>query len=182
METLALEDTEKWDRILNRPDGSISKFLDSRIGGAMSGRMIRVRSLLILSGFLLLSGCQISSDQKEKSKMRVHYVEVVCKSVNEQCEALTKVHGLSFGSPNADLGQARVAETSNGSMIGVRAPLAEHEQPTTRTYFAVEDISKAVKAAEAEGAIIAYPPTKQGDSGTWAIYILDGIQYGLWQR
>ena len=38
------------------------------------------------------------------------------------------------------------------------------------------------KAAEAVGAVIAYPPTKQGETGTWAIYILDGMQYGLWQR
>ena len=50
------------------------------------------------------------------------------------------------------------------------------------THFEVADISKTVKAAEAAGAVIAYPPTRQGDTGTWAIYIIDGIQYGLWQR
>ena len=30
--------------------------------------------------------------------------------------------------------------------------------------------------------MIAYPPTQQGDTGTWAIYILGDVQFGLWQR
>ena len=66
--------------------------------------------------------------------------------------------------------------------IGVRAPLAQHEQPIIRTYLEVEDINRALKDAEAAGALIACPPTKQGDTGTWAITILDGVQFGLWQR
>ena len=80
-----------------------------------------------------------------------------------------------------ELGNARVARATNGSSLGVRAPLAEHETPIVRTYYAVDDIHKTVKDAEAAGAVIAYPPTKQGDSGTWAIYILGGTQFGLWQ-
>ena len=114
--------------------------------------------------------------------MQVHYVEIVSKSVEKQCEVLEQVHGLSFGPEVQDLGQARVAKTANGGLIGVRAPLAENEQPIVRVYFAVDDMTKAVTAAEAAGAVIAYPPTKQGETGTWAIYILDGIQYGLWQQ
>jgi hypothetical protein len=82
----------------------------------------------------------------------------------------------------ADLGGARVAEAPDGSLIGVRAPLAEHEQPIVRTYLEVDDIAGAVKEAEAAGAVIAYPPTRQGDSGTWAIYFLGDVQLGLWQR
>ena len=35
---------------------------------------------------------------------------------------------------------------------------------------------------EAAGALIAYPPTRQGDTGTWAIYLLGDLQFGLWQR
>lgn len=114
--------------------------------------------------------------------MKAHYVEIVCKNVEKQCKALAQVHGVSFGPEVEDLGQARVAETASGASIGVRAPLAEHEQPIVRVYFAVADITKAVEAAEAAGAVIAYPPTRQGETGTWAIYILDGIQYGLWQQ
>ena len=114
--------------------------------------------------------------------MQAHYVEIVSKSVDKQCKALEQVHGLSFGPEVEDLGKARVAETPGGTLVGVRAPLADHEQPIVRTYFEVDDITKAVKTAEAAGAVIAYPPTRQGETGTWAIYILDGIQYGLWQK
>jgi predicted enzyme related to lactoylglutathione lyase len=114
--------------------------------------------------------------------MMAHYVEIVTTSVDEQCIALEQVHGLSFGPEVQDLGQARVAKTASGGLIGVSAPLAEHEQPIIRVYFAVDDIEKAVAAAEAAGAVIAYPPTKQGGTGTWSIYILDGIQHGLWQQ
>ena len=114
--------------------------------------------------------------------MQTHYVEIVSKTVDKQCKALEQVHELSFGPEVQDLGRAKVAKTANGTMIGVRAPLAEHEQPIVRTYFAVDDITKAVKAAEAAGAMIAYPPTQQGETGTWAIYILGDVQIGLWQR
>ena len=99
-----------------------------------------------------------------------------------QCAALERVLGVSFGSSVADLGQARVAETPGGTRIGVRAPLAEHEKPTIRAYLAVDDIAKAIQAAEAAGGQVAYPPTKQGDTGTWAIYFLGDVQMGLWQR
>lgn len=114
--------------------------------------------------------------------MRIHYLEIVSPDVAAQCAALERVHGLSFGPAVADLGQARVAEAPGGSLIGVRAPLAEHEQPVIRTYLEVEDIARAVKEAEAAGAVIAYPPTRQGDTGTWAIYFLGDVQLGLWQR
>ncbi len=113
--------------------------------------------------------------------MQAHYIEIVTTSVDKECQTLEKLHGLSFGAEVPDLGLARTARTATGSMIGVRAPLAEHEQPIIRIYFAVDDIEKAVEEAQALGAEIAYPPTKQGETGTWAIYILDGVQHGLWQ-
>jgi hypothetical protein len=114
--------------------------------------------------------------------MRIHYLEIVCHDVAAQCTVLERVHGLSFGRAVADLGHARVADAADGSLIGVRAPLAEHEQPIVRTYLAVGDIAKAVKEAEAAGAVIAYGPTQQGYTGTWAILLLGGVQLGLWQR
>ncbi|GAB4223408.1 MAG: hypothetical protein Kow0062_23480 [Acidobacteriota bacterium] len=131
----------------------------------------------------LLTGCDTpgTSDRKAGSTMRIHYVEIVSADVASLCAALEQLHGLSFGPPVADLGQARVAEAPDGSLIGVRAPLAVHEQPVIRTYLEVEDITKAVEKAEAAGAVIAYPPTHQGDTGTWAIYILGDVQIGLWQ-
>jgi len=125
------------------------------------------------------TGSFASADQPAP---RVHYFEIVCRDVAAQCAAMERAHGIAFGPPVADLGQARVATTADGSLIGVRAPLAAHEQPITRTYVEVADIAAAVKAAAAAGAAIAYPPTRQGDTGTWAIYVLGSVQIGLWQR
>ncbi len=95
---------------------------------------------------------------------------------------MERAHGISFGPPVADLGQARVAKAPDGSQIGVRAPLAEHELPTMRAYLEIADIERAVKAAEAAGAAIACPPTRQGDTGLWAIYFLGDVQVGLRQE
>jgi predicted enzyme related to lactoylglutathione lyase len=92
------------------------------------------------------------------------------------------MHGLSFGPPDPDLGQARVATRVDGALVGIRAPLAAHEQPIMRTYVAVEDIQQAVKAAEEQGATVAYPPTRQGRWGTFAIVIQGGVEHGLWER
>jgi len=145
----------------------------------------RLHGLLAIVGLVLLSACQSppqTMNEKGGPEMQAHYVEIVSNNVDQQCNALEQVHGLSFGPMIQDLGQGKVAKTANGTLIGVRVPMAEHEQPIMRVYFAVDDITKAVKAAETAGAVVAYPPTKEGETGTWAIYILDGIQYGLWQR
>lgn len=133
---------------------------------------------------VLLSGCHVPEKPTREGQptMRIHYLEIVCRDVAAQCAALERVHGLSFGPAVADLGQARVAEAPNGSRIGVRAPLAEHEQPITRTYLEVEDMAKAVRELETAGAVFAYGPTRQGDTGAWAIYFLGDVQMGLWQR
>jgi predicted enzyme related to lactoylglutathione lyase len=37
-----------------------------------------------------------------------------------------------------------------------------------RTYPEVKDIQQATRKAEESGATIAYPPTRQGDHGTFA--------------
>lgn len=112
----------------------------------------------------------------------LHYVEVVCDDVDSHCRMLEAAWGLSFGPKTPEMGQARIATAPDGHSVGVRAPLAEHEKPIVRTYAAVEDIAAAVAGAEAAGAVVAYPPTKQGDTGLWAICILGDVQYGFWQR
>jgi len=142
-----------------------------------------VCNVLATAALVLLAGCQAMGEPGPKgSNLRIHYLEIVCPDVTKQCATLERLHGLSFGPPVADLGEARVAKAADGSLIGVRAPLAAHEQPVTRTYLEVADIARAIKEAEAAGAEVAYPPTQQGDTGTWAIYFLDGVQIGLWQR
>jgi predicted enzyme related to lactoylglutathione lyase len=110
------------------------------------------------------------------------YVEIVSDEVDALTALYERVYGLSFGQPDADLGNARVASRPDGSLVGIRKPLASHEQPIMRVYVAVDDIQKAVKTAEDNGAVVAYPPTRQGARGTFAILISGGVQHGLWQR
>jgi predicted enzyme related to lactoylglutathione lyase len=114
--------------------------------------------------------------------MDVHYLEIVSNDVDALAALYERMHGLSFGSPDPDLGQARVATRGDGTLVGIRKPLAAHEEPVVRTYLAVDDIRQAVKNAEGAGAIVAYPPTRQGQRGTFAIVIHGGVQHGLWQR
>jgi predicted enzyme related to lactoylglutathione lyase len=116
------------------------------------------------------------------SKMAVHCLEIVSHDVDTLTGLYQRMHGLSFGPPDPDLGQARVATQADGTLVGIRKPLAAHEQPIMRTYLAVEDIRQAVKKAEGSGATIAYPPTRQGQRGTFAIVIQGDVEHGLWQR
>lgn len=114
--------------------------------------------------------------------MVVYYLEIVSNDVDTLTALYQRMHGLSFGPPDPDLGQARVATGADGTLVGIRKPLAAHEHPLMRTYLAVEDIQQAVKEAEDQGATIAYPPTRQGERGTFAIVIQGGVEHGLWQR
>ena len=149
----------------------------------MNRLVVWVLGVVGAASLVMHGGCRTTATPQEKrSSVQVHYVEIVTRDVAAQCAILRRIHGLSFGEPVPDLGQARVAEAPDGSLIGVRGPLAEHEQPIVRTYFRVDDIVRAVKEAESAGATIAYPPTQQGDTGTWAIYIFGDVQVGLWQR
>jgi predicted enzyme related to lactoylglutathione lyase len=114
--------------------------------------------------------------------MAVHYLEIVSNDADTLTGLYQRVHGLAFGPPDPDLGQARVATQADGTLVGIRRPLAAHEEPIVRTYLAVEDIQQAARQAEEHGATIAYPPTQQGQRGTFAIVIQGGVQHGLWQR
>jgi len=80
-----------------------------------------------------------------------------------------------------ELGNARTAALDGGGKIGVRAPMSPTEEPVVRPYVLVADIQAAVAAAEKAGAQIAHPPLEIPGQGTFAIYILGGIQHGLWQ-
>ena len=114
--------------------------------------------------------------------MLIQYLEVVTPNVDETCSALEKLHGVSFGTPDARLGNARTAVLKGGGKVGVRAPMREDEQPVVRPYVLTKDIEAAVKAAQSAGAKIALPPMEiPGHGGRFAVYILGGIEHGLWQ-
>jgi predicted enzyme related to lactoylglutathione lyase len=114
--------------------------------------------------------------------MAVHYLEIVSHELDALTALYERLHGLSFGPPDSDLGGARVATRADGTLVGIRKPLAAHELPIVRTYLAVADIQHAVQQAEAAGAVVAYGPEPQGKRGTFAIVIQGDVQHGLWQR
>lgn len=142
----------------------------------------RPTAILVAIGVATGLGWSAMGDQKERdSRMVVHYLEIVSNDVDALAGHYHNVHGLSFGAPDPDLGQARVATRADGTLVGIRKPLAAHEQPTVRAYAAVDDIHLAVKKAEDSGAAVAYPPTRQGTRGMFAIVIHGDVQHGLWQ-
>jgi predicted enzyme related to lactoylglutathione lyase len=120
-------------------------------------------------------------DSREEDAVKVHYLEIVTPEVDATCDALANLQNVSFGEPIPELGHARTATLDNGARIGVRAPMRETEDPVVRPYLLVEDIGTAVAAAQAAGAELAMPPTEIPGQGKFAIYILGGIQHGLWQ-
>jgi len=109
------------------------------------------------------------------------YIEIVSAGVPSTVAMHQQVLGLTFSEPDDDLGGARVASLPDGSLLGVRGPLAEHDVPIVRVYFAVPDIAAAVSAAETGGAVVAYGPVEQGARGSFAIVIDAGVQTGYWQ-
>ena len=68
------------------------------------------------------------------------------------------------------------ARDSCAEQVLIAAGLTDTQREFAELRFVV-----GLTRAEAAGAVIAYPPTRQGDTGTWAIYILGGVQVGLWQ-
>ena len=147
-------------------------------------------AVLVAAAFLMtLQGGEMNAGEAaggtaaaaKKSNAAVRYMEIVSDDMDALCATYESVHGVSFGEVVPELGQARVANLPDGSLLSIRKPMAEHETPIIRTYVAVADIEKAVEAAKKAGAELAYM-APHGEWGTFAIYIHGGVQHGLWQR
>lgn len=113
--------------------------------------------------------------------MKVHYLEIVTQEVDSICVAYEAAHNVQFSGPDELLGGARTCSLADGSIVGVRGPLRETEEPVVRPYWLVEDIEEAVNLVQARGAEIAVPPLEIPGKGTFAIYINGSIDHGLWQ-
>jgi predicted enzyme related to lactoylglutathione lyase len=112
----------------------------------------------------------------------VQFLEIVTPSVDETCALLAETHGVTFSDPVPEFGNSRTASLAGGGRISVRAPMRVTEEPVVRPYMLVDDIEAAVEAAKAAGAEIAMGPTPIPGQGTFSIYILGGIQHGLWKN
>lgn len=113
--------------------------------------------------------------------MKVQYLEVVTPDVDAFCQTYSKIHDVTFGDADPNLGGARTAKLGDGGFVGVRAPMRDTENPVVRPYLLVDDIQAAVDVAEEAGAEIAIPPMELPGLGTFAIFIQGGIESGLWQ-
>ncbi len=114
--------------------------------------------------------------------MQIEYLEIVTPDVDGVCATYAQVYGLTFGEPEAGLGNARTASLPDGGKIGVRAPMHEAEAPVVRPYLLVDDAEAAARAAEQSGGEIAHPPMELPGHGTFAIFMQGGIHHGVWQR
>ena len=114
--------------------------------------------------------------------LKIHFLEIVTPSADATCEVLSQIHGADFGDPVAELGGARTAALSDGGLISVRAPMHAGEKPAVRPYVMVDDIDAAIAHAREAGAEIAIAGMPIPGRGTIAIYILGGIEHGLWER
>ena len=114
--------------------------------------------------------------------MKVQYLEVVTPEVDAICKTYAQIYGIEFDDPDLSLGGARIANFSNGGVIGIRAPLHKTEEPVVRHYTLVEDIKVAVDTAEKLGAVVAVPPMELAGYGLCAIVIQSGVELGFWQH
>jgi len=113
--------------------------------------------------------------------MKVHYLEIVSHDVNAVCKAYKLAHSVNFSEPDELLGGARTCSLADGSIVGVRGPMRDTEEPVVRPYWLVDDIEQAVANIEAAGAEIAMPPMEIPGKGKFAIYILGSNDHGLWE-
>ncbi len=111
----------------------------------------------------------------------IYYFEIVTPDVETVCRLYGEAYGWTFEAKGPEWGNSYVASLPDGSLCGVRAPMHETEQPIVRTYLRVADIDAAVEEAGKLGAEIALEPMEMPGHGRIAIYLLGGIQQGLWQ-
>ena len=158
----------------------------------MRSRTLRM-SVLCLVPLLIVGAVTSAQQMKERGETRaeknqarenamvVQYLEIVTPAVQETCQALAEAHGVTFGDPIPEFGNARTADLAGGGRLGVRGPMRETETPVVRPYILVDDIDAAVEAAVNAGAQVALPPMPIPGQGKFSIYILGGIEHGLWQ-
>ena len=117
----------------------------------------------------------------ESKGIQIQYLEIVTPDLDATCDALAKMHGVEFSDPVMEFGGARTANLAGGGILGVRKPMRETELPVVRPYVLVENIDQVMETVKEAGAEIAMPPMPIPGRGKFAIYILGGIQHGIWQ-
>ena len=133
-------------------------------------------------GVATLGSIPAFQEKEEAPAMQVYFLEIVTAESDATCKALAEIHGVEFGQPVPEFGNARTARLEGGGELSVRKPLRPDEGPVVRPYLLVDDIEAAAAAAKEAGAEIAIPPMEIPGRGKFSIYLLGGIEHGLWQR
>lgn len=148
----------------------------------MTQNRFALLTLMTLSWLSPLSPIELEAQSPGKETMQIQYLEIVTTEPETTCSMLSAAHGVTFSDPIAELGGARTADLAGGGRLSVRGPLRDDETPVVRPYLLVDDIDAAMKAAEEAGAQVAIPPMELPGQGTFAIYLLGGIEHGLWKN
>ena len=170
--------------------------LAKRLGDPIEEPATRIHRLPGVLGFRIvpvLAVCTIntvrpSAPQEDKAPaqaeeaegLKIEYLEIVTPDVEAMCELFGAVHGVTFGEPIAAFGNARTTQLAGGGRIGIRAPMRPDEAPVVRPYLRVEDINAAAEEAGAAGGQIAIPPMAIPGEMTFSIFLMGGIEHGLW--
>lgn len=138
---------------------------------------------LLLAGVLFAwTGVAASApDPHQVPLNEVYYLEIVTPDPAAIAALYAETCGWSFAEAAPELGGAFVAERPDGSLCGIRAPMHDQEKPVVRPYVLVSDLTAAVAAARRQGAEIAIESMDIPGRGRIAIYLLGGIEQGLWQ-
>ncbi|WP_444924885.1 VOC family protein [Microbulbifer sp. DLAB2-AF] len=83
--------------------------------------------------------------------MKIHHLEIVTLNVDKVCAAYEAAYNVRFDDADELLGGARTCSLKDGSIVGVRRPLRESEEPVVRPYWLVEDIEKAISLLKLKG-------------------------------
>ncbi len=113
--------------------------------------------------------------------MKVYYLEIVSHDVDAVCSTYEETNNVKFSEPDELLGGAKTCTLNDGSIVGVRKPLRDNEDPVVRPYWLVDDIDQAVSKVESMSGVIAVYPMEISGKGKFAIYIQGGNDHGLWQ-
>lgn len=111
----------------------------------------------------------------------IYYLEIVADDAEATRDFYREAYGWQFGEPVPELGGAFVASLPNGSVCAIRASMHAMETPTVRTYIRVLDVEAAVQKAVDLGATLALDATELPGQGTIAIFLIGGVEQGLWQ-
>lgn len=111
----------------------------------------------------------------------IHYLELVATDPQATRDFYAAAFGLTFSAATPELGGAYFATLPTGSLLGIRGSMHAMETPVVRNYLRVDDVRAAVEQAEALGATIALGPTEIAGRGEIAIYLIGGIEQGVWQ-